>query len=69
MGCCYSTEKDVDESGKSQVSLGSRNWFYKSEEQDLRFYILADCLRAKHRSLGHNMMHNYNDENFQVDVM
>ena len=25
-------------------------------------------MRAKHRSLGHNMVHNYNDENFQVDV-
>ena len=50
------------------MSLGSRNWFYNSKEQALRFYILTDCVRAKHRSLGHKMVHNYNDEKFQVDV-
>ena len=68
MGCCFFTEKDVDETAKSQMSLGSRNWFYKSIEQNLRFYILADCVRAKRRSLANSMVHDYNGENFQADV-
>ena len=79
MGCCYSRETDVDEDktiksqasfsslASSLASFGSRNWFYKSKDP-LRFYILADSVRAKHRSLGRNMEHNYNDNNFQVDV-
>ena len=80
MGCCFSrkTDDDENETNKSQItqtsyescaSFGPRNWFYKSKDQDMRFYILADSVRAKrHRSLGHNMVHNYNDDNFQVDV-
>ena len=52
----------------SQTSLGSRNWFSKSKEEPLRFFILADNIRAKHRSLGRNMKHNYRGENFKVDV-
>ena len=39
-----------------------------SIEESLRFYILADCLRARNRSLGRNMKHNYTGEKFKVDV-
>ena len=34
----------------------------------MRFYILADSVRAKRRSLGHYMDHNYDGEHLQVDV-
>ena len=73
MGCCYSKDTDDGDtvswiSQLSQLSFGSKNWFFKPKDQDLRFYILADSVRAKHMSLGHNMVHSYNDEDFQVDV-
>ena len=74
MGCLCSNSNEETFDNKSsisldsQVSLGSRNWFCKSKEEPLRFFLLADCIRAKHRSLGRNMKHNYRGENFKVDV-
>ena len=70
--CSKSNEENVDNKSvislDSQMSLGSRNWFCKSKEEPFRFFILADCIRAKHRSLGRNVKHNYRGENFKVDV-
>ena len=70
MGCCFSKETDGDENdiSKSQAAFGSKNWFYKCKDQDMRFYILADSVRAKQRSLGHYMDHNYDGEHLQVDA-
>ena len=49
------------------MSLDSKNWFCKSKEESLRFYILADWIRVRNRSLGRNMKH-YTGENFKVGV-
>ena len=70
MGCFSSKETDgvENEISKSQVSFGSMNWFFRLKDQDLRFYILADSVRAKHRSLGHTMEHNYDGEHLQIDA-
>ena len=73
MGCFCSKEEISDDkqssiSLESQMSLGSTNWFAKSKEESLRFYILADCIRARKRSLGLNMKHNFRGANFKVDV-
>ena len=73
MGCFCSKEEIPDDkqsviSLESQMSLGSTNWFAKSKEESLRFYILADCIRARKRSLGSNMKHNFRGANFKVDV-
>ena len=70
MGCVCSKSNEETFDNKSSISLdsqtplGSRNWFSKSKEEPLRFFILADCIRAKHR----NMKHNYRGDNFKVDV-
>ena len=73
MGCFCSKEEITDDkqssiSLESQMTLGSTNWFAKSKEESLRFYILADCIRARKRSLGSNMKHDFRGANFKVDV-
>ena len=73
MGCFCSKEEIPEDkqsaiSLESQMSLGSRNWFAKSKEESLRFYILADCIRSRKRSLGANMKHDFRGANFKVDV-
>ena len=73
MGCLCSKEEIPDDKQSTislefQMSLGSRNWFAKSKEESLRFYILADCIRARKRSLGSNMKHDFRGANFKLDV-
>ena len=67
MGCFCSKEESGD-STKSHISLESENWFCKSKEKEMKFHILADCIRARNRSLGRNMVHEYKEDNFEVEA-
>ena len=68
MGCLCSKEESDPDGTKSRISLGSESWFCKSKDKEMKFHILADCIRARNRSLGRNMVHEYKENNFEVEA-
>ena len=69
MGCCYSKPEEDPQSADTGWGMGEkpRCIICSSQDESLRFFILADSIRARHRSLG-SMKHEHEVENFKVNM-